>query len=136
MSNLFECWVPGDPIAKQSARHRVQNGCVRSYTAPHQVTWEQWCRGNFVDKWKGQEPLDEPLLLVATFWLDKPKSAKKRNFPVVKPDLTNLVKPVEDALELAKVVLDDKVICGHKTDKRYRIEPAQAGVMVALRRMT
>jgi Holliday junction resolvase RusA-like endonuclease len=42
-------------------------------------------------------PADIPLAMTVTFYFLRPKTAKKRQWHTVKPDLTNLVKTVEDA---------------------------------------
>lgn len=47
-------------------------------------------------KWKN-EPLENPVRLELVFSITKPKSAKKRQYPSVKPDIDNLIKLVTDA---------------------------------------
>lgn len=72
--------------------------------------------------------LDGPLALKVTFYLLRPMSAKKRRFPHTKPDLSNLVKAVEDALN--KVIwTDDSRIVSLAVEKRFG-DPCRVDIQV------
>lgn len=68
-------------------------------------------------------PFDGPLVLGATFYLPKPKSAKKNAAPAKKPDCSKLIRAVEDAL--SKVAYrDDSQIVKLVVEKRYAVDRA------------
>lgn len=71
-------------------------------------------------------PKDQPLYLEAIFYLERPASAKKRVAPIVRPDLSNYFKALEDGIQRAakddiapSLVEDDSSICAIYTEKRY-----------------
>lgn len=72
---------------------------------------------------------DEPVKVVAWFHLPKPKSAKKRGHPVVKPDLTNLYYAIENALS-GIVYHDDAQIIEVQLGKFYITETPFVGIDV------
>lgn len=81
-----------------------------------------------------------PLLLSVTFYRPRPaghytskgaltKSARTiRRYPIAKPDLTKLIRPLEDALR-GIVFKDDAQICETVASKRYG-EPARVEVKI------
>jgi Holliday junction resolvase RusA-like endonuclease len=52
------------------------------------------------------QPLDEPVMISATFWLKAPQRPRWRR-PAVKPDLDKLVRAVLDGLADGGVLLND-----------------------------
>ena len=64
-----------------------------------------------------RELLDGPLFLFATFYAPKPKSVR-RAFPTVKPDLTKLLRGLEDAMT-GVIYRDDAQIIEQFMSKRY-----------------
>lgn len=64
-----------------------------------------------------KEPLEGAVMLIATFYLPKPKSAK-RDLPFVKPDLDKLIRAVGDALT-GIAYIDDSQITHIFTSKIY-----------------
>ena len=69
------------------------------------------------------KPIQSAIELEATFFLAKPKSVKNRDYPVVKPDLDNLLKAVLDALN-GILYEDDKQIVRIVASKAYAESPA------------
>ena len=63
-------------------------------------------------------PLDGALALSAYYVLKKPKSAKNRIHPIVKPDIDNFEKALLDALS-GLLYVDDSQICRNIHVKRY-----------------
>jgi Holliday junction resolvase RusA-like endonuclease len=57
------------------------------------------------------EIIDKPMILSCQIYLDRPKSVK-RKYPEVKPDLSNYIKGIEDAMNKL-VYTDDCKIVGY-----------------------
>ena len=71
-------------------------------------------------------PLDGPLALSATFWLERPASAAKRAHPHVKPDLDKLARSLCDGLTAGGLIHDDARIVRMAVEKSYG--PAPSGM--------
>jgi crossover junction endodeoxyribonuclease RusA len=80
-------------------------------------------------------PLDEPVVATFTFYLPRPKSAKKSVlFPDKKPDSLKLARAVEDAL--TKILYsDDSRIVTHTIRKRFAVD-RPPGVEISIRKAT
>lgn len=79
-----------------------------------------------LSKMQGTPPLDGPVELSILFGMKMPKRPKPHQangmFHTSRPDITNLVKLVEDSLN--KILWnDDSQICTIITEKRYAVEP-------------
>jgi Holliday junction resolvase RusA-like endonuclease len=81
---------------------------------------------------------DRPLYLSAVFYLPKPKSTK-REWPTVRPDLSNFFKSLEDGLQREKkdsdpaLMEDDSAICSISCEKRYvNEEYPEPGILVEI----
>ena len=66
-----------------------------------------------------QLPLDGPLVLHATFVFRKPPSTKFRDYPAGKPDLSKLIRSVEDAITQGKGWVDDARVVEVHAYKRW-----------------
>lgn len=85
-------------------------------------------------------PKKIPLELTAIFYLDRPASAKKRLAPIVRPDLSNYLKSIEDGLQRAAkddkdpaLIEDDSSVCRIVCEKRYVDDDyPTAGILVTL----
>lgn len=101
--------------------------------------WRQQVSGVAQALMEGREPFEGPLVLRITFFRQRPAghfgkkglrpSAPK--FPIVKPDLTKLVRPLEDALK-GIVWRDDNQVVEQHIFKQYG-EPARAEVRVEVK---
>lgn len=123
----FSFFVPGEPITE---------GSTRAFTSGQRVVVTH-DRGRELDLWRlkvahaaqaaaqdaGWEPrYDGPVAVTAAFFLPRPKSAKKRLVPHVKPDLDKLIRAVGDALAPYKqpgVLKDDSRIVTWRATKDY-----------------
>ena len=64
--------------------------------------------------------IDVPCRLRATWRKPKPKGYRKRDlWPYKRPDLTNLLKLLEDALQDVGVLADDSLVCEQVTRKEW-----------------
>lgn len=71
-----------------------------------------------------------PVSLSATFRLPRPESAPRRAWPAVRPDLSKLVRALEDGMN-GVVWEDDKLVCGYgHIWKRYADHDEEPGVDV------
>lgn len=120
MKKEIEFVVFEKPVAKQRPRFSSKTGVV--YTPKKTVEAEQKIKFAFIEKYGIPEdfifPKDTPIKLEVIVYFLKPKSAKKRKFPTVKPDYDNLLKTVSDALQKF-IFYDDSQICDVKFSKRY-----------------
>lgn len=123
----FSFFVPGEPITE---------GSTRAFASGQRVVVTH-DRGPELDQWRlkvakaaeaaarkaGWEPrYDGPVAVTAAFFLPRPKSAKKRLVPHVKPDLDKLIRAVGDALAPYKqpgVLKDDSRIVTWRATKDY-----------------
>lgn len=84
-----------------------------------------------------------PLAITAIFYLPRPKSAKNRLAPTVRPDLSNFFKALEDGLQRAvkddtpALLEDDSAVCYICTQKRYvDTEYPEPGILVRISEWT
>lgn len=90
------------------------------------------------DAMRGRELLEGPLELHVIFYMPRPKShfgarglrPSAPVFPTVKPDVTKLLRAVEDALT-SIVWRDDAQVVVQRAEKRYG-EPARAVIAVGV----
>ena len=86
----------------------------------------------------GWEPrYDGPVAVNAAFFLPRPKSAKKRLWPHVKPDLDKLIRAIGDALAPYKqdgVLKDDSRIVTWHASKDYA-DAYKPGVLIYVSRV-
>jgi len=80
-------------------------------------------------------PWDGPVLLALTFVMPRPKTAAKRLLPHVKPDLSKLIRAVEDSLTEGGVWTDDSRVVAISATKRYACELIPVGVHVEVTRI-
>lgn len=129
-------FVPGEPKAKARANHSKpfmgKDGKmgIRSYVDDKTASYQAKVR-HYLLQVCPDEPLDCPLSLNMQFVFLKPKTAKKRAYPAVKPDLDNLEKAVMDALNKLAYTDDARVVTKASL-KAYTDDPKKEGVWVQL----
>jgi len=110
-----------EPIPKGRPRATIQGGHVFIYTPKKTVVAENMIRQALLGEGAFGEGI--PLRLEATFFRQRPKSLPKRvTLPVTKPDLSNYLKTLEDALEKF-VYRDDSQIVDLHVKKRFGSPP-------------
>jgi len=118
--------IPGEPIAWARARTAGK----RHFTPEKQRNTMDAIRWEAARVMNGKSLLEGPVSVKAKFIFARPKShsKKQRNAPnsmfkASKPDATNLLKLVEDALN--KIVWnDDAQIASATIEKQYGVTPA------------
>ena len=109
------------PHGQGRPRAYNRGGRASVYKAKKDVSAETLIQVMLMEK---QPPMFEgPIKMTLKFYMKRPKSVplKKRKYPTVKPDLSNMIKTVEDA---GNGILydDDKQIIGLRVSKRYADE--------------
>jgi len=140
---LLTILVTGDPAPKGSKKAFVVKGRAIITDVSHKGSrdrlgaWELAVTAavqRALERKIGWSPLDEPLLVVVTFWLARPAGAPKRVVaPAKKPDLDKLARALLDVCTKT-VWVDDARIVELRLEKRFaqrtpgaRIEVARAG---------
>lgn len=140
---ILEFTVPGIPVAKGRPRFRVvipkdpkKKSFVHTYTAKETVHYEEviasYCQNEVYEtestlnpSWKpGMFPLDEPLILVATLTFVRPKSRKKDALMDRKPDISNVIKGLEDGMSNGGALKNDSRIVESHERKLYGPAPS------------
>ena len=116
--------VPGMPRGKQRVRVTKTGN---AYTPKETVLYETWVKQCARTAMNSAEPLTGALSLAITVHMPIPKSwsRKKRREaaqgflrPMVKPDLTNIIKSIEDGAQ-GICFLDDKQVVHLSVTKQY-----------------
>lgn len=131
MNVLLEFRVPGPPVAKGRARHARIGAHVRTYTPAKTARYENVVKLAAGIAMGHHAPLDEPLRVEMFVGLSAPRSwSRKRQGEAwagdiratKKPDLSNLVKSVEDGCN-GVVWADDSQIVEMSVEKGYSDQP-------------
>lgn len=115
--------IPGKVQAKQRPRF---NGKF-AYTPKETIAYENWVRTCYLEKYRGQPILENPLKVKIVAYYEIPKSTSKKRrlemkddkvFPTVKPDTDNIAKSILDSLNNI-AYLDDKQVVKLEVEKYY-----------------
>lgn len=130
--------VDADPVGKQRARYAKRGNFVQTYTPEKTRTYESLIKKAGIEAMGSSEPLETPVSLYLYIRLPIPKSYSKKRIeaclsgleqPIKKPDSSNILKSVEDALN-GVVYKDDCQIINHHITKVYA---NQAGVNICIK---
>lgn len=122
--------VPGQPQGKGRPRFAVNGGYARAYTPERTASYENLVKLSYQREY-GQTMTAGALKMAIRAYYTMPSSwSKKRRlaalnreiYPVVKPDMDNIVKVICDALN-GIAYLDDKQIVSLEMYKRYDVAP-------------
>ena len=105
--------IPLAPVPKGRGRAYWEGGTQRVGTPAKTKAFERAARFAML----GHTPMRGALVLSATFKIKRPKGSK-REWPNVRPDLTNYLKSAEDAAN-GMLWLDDGQICELHAVKVY-----------------
>lgn len=124
--------VMGTPIGKARARTVMQNGFSHSYTPRKTVEFEQAVAQTYKNVCRGaQMPENAPLKMRAICYMPIPKStpkrlrelmASERVYHTKKPDASNILKSIEDAI-VGMAYKDDSQIADTRAIKYYSENP-------------
>lgn len=137
MTKTINFIVPGVPVAKGRARSFIRAGHVAHYTPEQTARYENLVKMAARQAMGSWEPMQGAVELVLLLHMPVPASwSQKRRTaalsgqvrPTTKPDCSNVLKAVEDAMN-GVVFVDDKQIADVTICKRYAATP-QACVQV------
>jgi Holliday junction resolvase RusA-like endonuclease len=130
--------VPGAPRGKGRPRFASTPRGGRTYTDAQTASYENLVK--LCARQAGAQIIDGPVEMWVAVYLSIPQSASKKRkaamlggaeLPTKKPDLTNVVKSIEDALNLIAYRDDSAIVSMHIT-KHYADEPRVDVVIAAL----
>lgn len=123
--------VPGAPVAKGRPRISTVAGKARAFTPSKTRHYESAIGQAGYRSMEGADPLDQPLHVTITAYVQMPKSLSKANrekalagtlLPTTKPDVDNYAKAAIDGLN-GIVFRDDSVVTDLFVRKRYAAAP-------------
>lgn len=117
--------IPGPPVGKQRA-HVCKTG--RAFTPAKTVNYEALVKQTFAAKYPDFVPMPGPVRMILSIYLMESKETqrklKKGNvvYPTIKPDISNILKSIEDALN-GLAYVDDKQIISVYAEKKNSLRP-------------
>jgi Holliday junction resolvase RusA-like endonuclease len=130
--------VDGDPVGKQRARYSKRGNFVQTYTPDKTRNYESLIKEAAIEAMGSSEPLQTPVTLYLYIRAPIPKSSTKKRLeaiskglekPIKKPDASNVLKSVEDAMN-GVVYKDDSQIVNIHVSKVYS---SQSGIDVCVK---
>jgi Holliday junction resolvase RusA-like endonuclease len=131
MSFMVTFKVDADPVGKQRARYAKRGNFVQTYTPDKTRNYESLIKEAAIEAMGSSEPLETPVTLYLYIRAPIPKSLPKKRIeaclnglekPIKKPDASNVLKSVEDAMN-GVVYKDDSQIVNIHVSKVYSTVP-------------
>ena len=119
--------LDADPVGKQRARYARRGNFVQTYTPDKTRNYEALLKEAAIEAMGSSEPLETPVSLYLYIRVPIPKSFSKKRVqdclngseqPMKKPDSSNVLKSVEDAMN-GVVYIDDCQIINHHITRVY-----------------
>ena len=119
--------VDANPVGKQRARYARRGNFVQTYTPDKTRNYEALLKEAATEAMGSSEPLETPVSLYLYIRVPIPKSFSKKKVqdclngseqPMKKPDSSNVLKSVEDAMN-GVVYKDDCQIINHHMTRVY-----------------
>jgi Holliday junction resolvase RusA-like endonuclease len=127
MTFIVNFTVEGNPVGKQRARYAKRGNFVQTYTPDKTRNYESLIKEAAIEAMGSSEPLETPVTLYLYIRAPIPKSLPKKRIeaclnglekPIKKPDASNVLKSVEDAMN-GVVYKDDSQIVNIHVSKVY-----------------
>jgi Holliday junction resolvase RusA-like endonuclease len=127
MTMMVTFKVDADPVGKQRARYAKRGNFVQTYTPDKTRNYESLIKEAAIEAMGSSEPLETPVTLYLYIRAPIPKSLPKKRIeaclnglekPIKKPDASNVLKSVEDAMN-GVVYKDDSQIVNIHVSKVY-----------------
>jgi Holliday junction resolvase RusA-like endonuclease len=128
---LLSITIPGVPVAKGRPRVTSAGKFPRVYTPAKTRRYEDLIRCEAVSAMNGDKPLEEPVCLSVTAYVQPPKSLSKKRRqeaidgtlkPSTRPDVDNYAKAALDGCN-AIIFRDDSLVTDLIVRKRYSERP-------------
>ena len=116
--------VDANPVGKQRARYAKRGNHVMAYTPDKTRNYETLIKAAAIEAMGASEPLETPINLYLYIRAPIPKSLSKKRLeaclnglekPIKKPDASNVLKSVEDAMNGVVYKDDSQIINIHVT---------------------
>lgn len=130
--------VEGNPVGKQRARYAKRGNFVQTYTPEKTRTYESLIKDAAIVAMGASEPLESPVSLYLYIRVPIPISTTKKRLeaiskgdekPIKKPDASNVLKSVEDAMNGVVYKDDSQIVNIHVT----KVYSSQAGVDICVK---
>ena len=142
MRNSLKFWLDIKPHPQERIRISFRRRQARAYYPEKTVEFQSAIREmtrEYMEEFGIPEyPKGVPLYLNVVFYLLRPKSAK-RDYPTVRPDLSNYIKSLEDGMQRRSknddpsLIEDDSCIVRMVAEKRYvDDEHPEPGILVEI----
>lgn len=131
--------ITGDPVIRKDGNGRRRVICRTIDDNPKSGKWMSTVRQAAERLWGAREPIDAPIFLDCTIVRERPQGHYRADgslrpsapvLPDTIPDLTKLVRGIEDALG-GVVMANDSRITDHRTRKRFGSPPRVEIVLYA-----
>ena len=123
-------WIEGkpEPQGSKTAGIRTDGSAFLRDKNPRALKdWRKAMTTGFVSQRPDfmTEPITVGIMVRATFWMPRPKSAPKTRDvrPTVRPDGDKLLRAVMDSLTTSRLIKDDALAYDLHAVKRYAIDP-------------
>ena len=138
MSMMITFKVDGDPVGKQRARYAKRGNFVQTYTPDKTRNYESLIKEAAIQAMGSNEILETPVNLYLYIRAPIPKSLPKKRLeaclngsekPIKKPDASNVLKSVEDAMNGVVYKDDSQIVNIHVT----KVYSSQSGIDVCVK---
>lgn len=135
MKILFDRWFDLEPHAQERPRVRViQKKGEKAFATVYDPPRSKKFKEDIIRLLTLDKPdmiIDEPMIMSCKVFIKRPKTVV-REYPEVKPDLSNYIKGIEDGMNKIVYTDDSKIIGYDGCRKYYGIKP---GFQVTLYRV-
>ncbi len=138
MSMMITFKVDGDPVGKQRARYAKRGNFVQTYTPDKTRNYESLIKEAAIQAMGSNEILETPVNLYLYIRAPIPQSLPKKRLeaclnglekPIKKPDASNVLKSVEDAMNGVVYKDDSQIVNIHVT----KVYSSQSGIDVCVK---
>ena len=138
MTMMITFKVDGDPVGKQRARYAKRGNFVQTYTPDKTRNYESLIKEAAIQAMGSNEILETPVNLYLYIRAPIPKSLSKKRLeaclnglekPIKKPDASNVLKSVEDAMNGVVYKDDSQIVNIHVT----KVYSSQSGIDVCVK---
>jgi Holliday junction resolvase RusA-like endonuclease len=138
MTMMITFKVDADPVGKQRARYAKRRNFVQTYTPDKTRNYEALIKEAAIQAMGSNEILETPVNLYLYIRAPIPKSLPKKRLeaclnglekPIKKPDASNVLKSVEDAMNGVVYKDDSQIVNIHVT----KVYSSQSGIDVCVK---